>query len=131
MIRWAGRLLAFIGAGHLTLGVLSSSGYFDDWLSLRLWGHWWEDTGAAHAFWSNPGGFGLPLFLVGALTLWMDRNGIVPPAFLAWTVLIWSAVCAVLAEPTPWPVVVIAAMLLLRGIRAAAGHGEPHRMATT
>ncbi|WP_230464386.1 hypothetical protein, partial [Nocardia seriolae] len=39
MIKWSGRIIAFIGAGHLTTGLLLSQAYFGDWLSLRLWGH--------------------------------------------------------------------------------------------
>lgn len=119
-IRWAGWILAIIGGGHLTLGLLISASSFDEWLTLELWGHWWEDTRAANSFWANPAGFGWPLLLVGALIVWMDRRGIVPPEFLAWAVLGWGVVCAVIVEPTPGPVVVIAAILLLRGIRVAA-----------
>ncbi|MEV6214295.1 DUF6463 family protein [Nocardia sp. NPDC051833] len=124
MIDWAGIVLAIIGGGHLTIGLLLSSSSFDEWLSLELWGHWWEDTPAANSFWANPAGFGWPLLLVGLLIVWMDRRGIVPPAFLAWAVLGWGAVCAVIVEPTPGPVVVIAALLLLRGIRVAGAHAE-------
>lgn len=119
MIKWAGGILALIGAGHLTLGLLLSHAYFGDWLSLRLWGHWWDDTLSVYAFWGNPAGFGLPLLLVGLLVAWMGRRDVVPPAFLAWTVLAWGGVCAVIAEPTPAPVVVVAAVLLLRGIHRA------------
>ncbi|MGF6883731.1 hypothetical protein ABIA39_008314 [Nocardia sp. GAS34] len=129
MIKWAGGILASIGAGHLTVGLLASSAYFGDWLSLRLWGHWWEDTTPAMSFWANPAGFGLPLTLIGLLVVWMDRNGVVPPAFLAWTVLVWSAMCAYCVEPTPAPVVVITAGVLLYGIRRAATHIEPDRTA--
>ncbi|MEV0059508.1 DUF6463 family protein [Nocardia sp. NPDC050718] len=124
MINWAGVVLAIIGGGHLAIGLLLSSSSFDEWLSLELWGHWWEDTPAANSFWANPAGFGWPLLLVGLLIVWMDQRGIVPPAFLAWAVLGWGVVCAVIVEPTPGPVVVIAAILLLRGIRVAGAHAE-------
>ncbi len=119
MIKWGGLLIALIGIGHLTLGMFISRAYFDNWLTLELWGHWAEDTGAANAFWGNPAGYGWPLFVVGVLVVWMDRNGIVPPMFLAWMVLGWGVFCAVVVEPTPGPVVVVGAVLLLCGIRGA------------
>lgn len=126
MIKGAGVVLAIIGGGHLTIGLLLSASSFDEWLSFELWGHWWEDTPAANSFWANPAGFGWPLLLVGSLIVWMDRRGIVPPEFLAWAVLGWGVVCAVIVEPTPGPVVVIAAIVLLRGIRVAgAQEGTP------
>jgi len=125
MIKWAGRLLALIGAGHLTLGLLLSLDYVEDWLSLRLWNNWLDDTPAVNAFWGNLAGFGLPLLIVGLLVTWMDRRGIVPPPFLAWTVLAWSSVFAVIAEPTPAPVMMVAAIMLLRGIHRAATPAEP------
>ncbi|GGN75967.1 hypothetical protein GCM10011610_20810 [Nocardia rhizosphaerihabitans] len=126
MIKWAGVVLAIIGGGHLTIGLLLSASSFDEWLSFELWGHWWEDTPAANSFWANPAGFGWPLLLVGSLIVWMDRRGIVPPEFLGWAVLGWGVVCAVIVEPTPGPVVVIAAIVLLRGIRVAgAQEGTP------
>ncbi|MFC4124296.1 DUF6463 family protein [Nocardia rhizosphaerae] len=124
MIAWAGGILAVVGAGHLLLGLVFSVDYFDEWLTFQLWGRWLEDTPEVNGFWGVPGGFGLPLAIVGALVLWMNSNGIVPPAFLAWTVLAWGAVCAIIVEPTPAPLLVVAALLLLRGIRSAASEAE-------
>ncbi|GAA3038740.1 hypothetical protein GCM10020000_16210 [Streptomyces olivoverticillatus] len=120
MIKWASRLLAFIGAVHLLVGLLLSRTYFGDWLFFRLWGHWWEDTRAANAFWGSPAGFGLPLFVIGLLVTWMDRRGITPPVFLPWVVLPWTVVCTVSVEPSPAPLATAASVLLLVGVRRSA-----------
>ncbi|MCP2339775.1 DUF6463 family protein [Actinomadura rupiterrae] len=124
MIWWAGRGLALIGGGHLAIGLLLSRSYFDDWFALRLWGHWTEDTHQASYFWANPAGFGWPLLLIGLTVVWMDRRGITPPLFLAWMVLGWAVVCAVIAEPTPGPVLVAFAVMLLRGVQKASGRAQ-------
>lgn len=119
MITWSARILAVFGAGHLIGATLLSFHHFQDWLLLRLWaeGDLTELSPADGAFWFGPGGLGLPLLLVGLLIGWMNQRGIVPPAFLAWTLLAWAGVCAVIVEPAPFVLIGIAAVLLLRGAR--------------
>lgn len=124
MITWAGRIIVFLGAGHLLLGLaLTAHRYADAWFGLRLWS---SEEGVVEmsptmgAFWMTTGSFGLPLILVGLIVLWLDRRGIVPPAFIAWTLGGWSLVSAVILEPAPWFLAWIAVGLLLAGARRAA-----------
>lgn len=119
MITWAGRILVFLGALHSSLALALSSRYFSDWMSLRLWIDDWDVRAlppAVGAFMFGPGSFGLPLVLVGLLVIWMDRRGITPPDFLAWTLLVWTVLCTVVT-PAPWVLAGIAAVLLLLGAR--------------
>ncbi|WP_378731400.1 DUF6463 family protein [Nocardia brasiliensis] len=123
MITWSGRILAFLGALHLTVGTLLSSRYLGEWLSFQLWFDGTDVTElrpAVGAFWLGPGSFGLPLLLIGLLIEWMDRRDIVPPVFLPWALLAWIGVGAVILEPAPWLVAGVAAVLLLVGVRRSA-----------
>ena len=117
--QWSGGIIAAIGAGHLAAALVGSAPHFRDWLALGLWGRYLEDTESANDFWGSVGGFGWPLFIVGLVVLWMNRNGVIPPKFLAWTVMGWGAVMTYIVEPTPGPAVVIAGILMLRGIHIA------------
>ena len=128
MIKWAGWLMALYGAAH-TLGALTVEGaalHAGAWFSGQLWG---EDLAAMSpansAYWLSLGSFGVPLVLIGAVVLWLDRRGITPPPFIAWTLGILTAVDAVINLPSPWPVLLLANVLLLVGTRRA---GRDHRM---
>ncbi|MFE3560432.1 DUF6463 family protein [Streptomyces sp. NPDC059193] len=119
LFQWSGGIIAVIGGGHLAGALVSSASHFGDWLTLGLWGSYLEDSDSANDFWGSVGGFGWPLFTVGLVVLWMNRNGIIPPKFLAWTVMGWGAFMTYIVEPTPGPAVVIAGLLMLRGIHIA------------
>ena len=71
-------------------------------------------------FWFTTGSFGLPLLVVGLTVLWMDRHGIVPPSFIAWTIGAWSLIGGLMLEPAPWIGVWIGVGLLLAGTKKAA-----------
>ncbi|WP_184976260.1 DUF6463 family protein [Nonomuraea endophytica] len=128
MIKWAGWLMALIGAAHtfLALTVEEAARHADAWFSGELWG---EDLSAMSpansGYWLSLASFGIPLMVVGLMVLWLDRRGIVPPPFIAWTLGIWTAVCAVILGPSPWPIVLLANVLLLVGARRAARQDNP------
>jgi hypothetical protein len=71
------------------------------------------------AFWISVGGFGVPLLTLGCTVLWLERRGIVPPAFIGWAVLAWTIACTVILLPSPWILVVAGAVLYLAGVRRA------------
>jgi hypothetical protein len=125
-VRWAGRILVIFGTGHLTGAfALTVREHADRWLSLELWR---LDEGildmspAMAAFWLTTGSFAAPLVLLGAVLLWLDRRGMAPPRFVAWPLVAWSALAALLLEPAPWLLITAAGGLLV-----AAGRSAPDR----
>lgn len=134
MIKWAGGLIVFFGAAHtlLALTVEGAARHAGAWFSGDLWGEDFANMSPANsALWLSLDSFGVPLVLVGVLVLWLDRRGITPPPFIAWTVGIWAVVDGVISGLTPWPLLVIASGLLLAGARRAAHQGNQSSTATT
>ncbi|MEU7278568.1 DUF6463 family protein [Streptomyces sp. NPDC045431] len=123
MIKWAGRVFVFLGVVHmLATLVLTFPRYAGAWFTGQLWPMWENpvDTAPAMgAFWLTTGSFAVPLLVVGLLVLWLDRRGIVPPPFVAWTLGVWSVFGAVMVEPAPWVLVWVAVGLLVAGARRA------------
>ena len=122
MIKWAGWLIAFYGTAH-TVGALTLEGagrYAAAWFSGALWG---DDLAAMSpansAYWLSLGSFGIPLVVVGLTVLWLHRRGITPPAFIGWTLGVWTTIDAVVLALTPWPILLLASVLLLLGSRRA------------
>ncbi len=124
-IRWAGRLIVLFGAAH-TLGALTVEGaarHAADWFSGRLWGADLADMSpAGSAYWLSLSSFGPPLVLVGLTVLWLDRRGITPPPFIAWSLGAWTVLDTVVAGPGSGQglVLLLAAGLLVAAARRAA-----------
>ncbi|MEV4926527.1 DUF6463 family protein [Streptomyces roseoverticillatus] len=128
MIKCAGWLLVFFGAAHtlLALTVEGAARHAGEWFSGALWGEDFTDMSPANsALWLSLESFGLPLVVVGLIVLWLDRRGITPPQFIAWTLGIWGVLDAVILITTPWPLLLLANILLLAGGRRAARRGNP------
>ncbi|WP_448950212.1 DUF6463 family protein [Labrys neptuniae] len=130
MIKLSGWLIIFFGAVHTAaaLTVEGAAWHLGTWFSGALWGEDFTKMSPAHsALWFSLDSFGIPLALVGATVLWLDRRGITPPAFIAWSLGVWTLATAVILLPTPWPILLLGDILLLIGIRrktAAALHGS-------
>lgn len=127
MIRWAGRLIVLVGAGHLLIALaLYARPHFGAWFSGALWG---EDlaamSDAGAALWLTIDSFSVPLVLVGLTVLWLDRQGLTPPPFLAWTLGVWAVIEAVIFGPSPSWLLPVAAGLLLAGARRAKRRDSP------
>ncbi|WP_051713047.1 DUF6463 family protein [Spirillospora albida] len=122
MIKWAGWLITLFGAAHtlLSLTLEKAATHAGTWFSGDLWGEEFTAMSPAHsAYWFSVASFGVPLILVGLMVLWLDRRGITPPSFIAWTLGIWTVVDAVVLVTTPWPILLVATVLLLAGARRA------------
>lgn len=130
MIKWAGRIIVLCGVAHL-LGALwmTAPRYAEGWFSWALWEEqnrgFVEMTHTTAAFWFTVYCFSVPLILVGLTVLWLDRRGITPPTFIAWTVAAWTLVGEVLSGPSPLVLLLVATGLLLAGARRSAGRDEP------
>ncbi len=122
MIKWSGSLIVLYGAAH-TLGaltVLGAARHAGTWFSGGLWEEDLANMSAANsAYWLSVDSFGPPLIVIGLTILWLDRRGMTPPAFIAWALGIWTVVDAVVLFLTPWPIMLLASILLLAGIRRA------------
>ncbi|GAB2511595.1 DUF6463 family protein [Nocardia heshunensis] len=123
MIKWSGWLITLCGAGH-TIGALLQTAphYAGNWFSGKLW-HNTDPLAMTHptaAFWYTAYSFGPPLLAIGLLVLWLDRRGITPPPFLAWGIAGWTVITAILSGPSPLPLLLIAALLLLIAARRTA-----------
>jgi Family of unknown function (DUF6463) len=122
MIKWAGWLMVLYGAAH-TLGALTverAARHAGAWFTAELWGDDLANMSPANsAYWLSVGSFGVPLIVVGVTVLWLDRRRITPPPFIAWTLGLWTVVDAVALGPTPWPILMLANILLLAGAHRA------------
>ncbi|SDL23291.1 hypothetical protein SAMN05216298_3186 [Glycomyces sambucus] len=121
MTKWAGWIFTVLGALHLVLGfALLAPRHAGAWAGGDLWlpeGTLAEMSPASGAFWMTFGSFGAPLLALGLTVLWLERRGIVPPAFLAWIVGAWSVAAGLVFEPAPWIAATIGAVLLGAGTR--------------
>jgi hypothetical protein len=115
MIKWAGWLMALYGAAH-TLAALTVEGaasHAGAWFGGELWKDDLANMSPANsALWLSVDSFGVPLIVIGLLVSWLDRRGIAPPQFVAWTLGIWTLIDAVILLFTPWPILLLANILL-------------------
>ncbi|MGW2402965.1 DUF6463 family protein [Streptomyces sp. NPDC001739] len=128
MIKCAGWLFVLFGAAHtlLALTMEGAARHAGEWFSGALWGEGFSDMSPANsALWLSLESFGPPLVLLGLVVLWLDGRGITPPPFIAWTLGILSLVDAVILITTPWPLLLLANILLLVGGRRAARRVDP------
>ncbi|WP_433474195.1 DUF6463 family protein [Spirillospora sp. CA-142024] len=123
MVKWAGWLITLFGAAHtlLALTLEKAASHAGTWFSGGLRGDDLTAMSPANsAYWLSLASFGVPLFVVGLTVLWLDRHHITPPPFIAWTLGTWTVVGAVVLVFTPWPILLLANILLLAGARRTA-----------
>ncbi|MFI5780781.1 DUF6463 family protein [Nocardia sp. NPDC051570] len=118
MIKWAGWIFVLCGIGH-TIGALTvdhAARYAGAWFGGALWHDDLAAMSSANsAYWLSVDSFGPPLVLLGLTVVWLDRRGITPPPFIGWALLIWTVIDTVVLPLTPWPIFLLATILLLVG----------------
>jgi len=123
----AGGLLVGLAAAHVAYFLPTSIRVLGDWRAGALWtleGDV-EMTGVDAAFWALPGGFALPLGLLGLLVRRHARRGTPPPAWLGCGVGAWALIGSLISEPSGFPVGLVPAGMLVAASRRArrAAHG--------
>ncbi|MDI6103994.1 hypothetical protein QLQ12_35930 [Actinoplanes sp. NEAU-A12] len=92
----------FFGMAH-TLGALTVEGaarHAGAWFSQDLWGaSLAEMSPAMSAYWLSVNSFGPPFIVIGLIVLWLNRRGITPPSFIAWSLGGWTMVDLILSGP--------------------------------
>ena len=82
-------------------------------------------SAAGSGYWLTFASFSVPLMVLGLMVLWLDRRGITPPTFVAWTLGALTLVDAAIQPFTPWPMLLVANVLLLLGAQRAANVDVP------
>lgn len=132
MIRGSGIALVAVGILHIIVLGMDALPHVPDWLHLQLWTdeHWRPfaaqrpDILASNAaFWATAGSFAVPVILLGALVIWLDRRGLPVPTFVGWALLGWFAAASLIIEASGFPLgIPIAACLILGASRRNRQH---------
>lgn len=128
MLRWAGYGMIGMGMLHMLVLGMDALPQLSSWLTGGLWTleHWQPALTQSQAvlagnavFHSTLGSFALPMIVFGFLVLWMDRRGLVPPAFVGWGIGAWAVLAGLVMEPSGYPLGLIPAVLLVLAARKA------------
>ncbi|MEU8462403.1 DUF6463 family protein [Streptomyces sp. NPDC029003] len=111
---WAGRSAVSIGGLHAALFAVKSRSEWGGWLSGAL--HGADPDSHAESlrlFWALPGGFAVPLILLGLLLSRMARTGHEVPRYVGWVLAGWVVLAGWILEPSGFPLGLVPAMLLI------------------
>ena len=122
----AGTIIVAIAATHVAYFLPSALEAAGDWMDGALWALDLdaEMTGTDAAFWALPGGFAVPVGLLGLLVRRQARQGTPPPAYLGWGLGAWALLASLITEPSGFPVALVPAGMLVVAARRAR-RGEP------
>lgn len=130
MVRWSAIALIVLSIIHMIALGYDLPTELPDWLGLSLWTfeHWQSfrsqsvDLALSNGvFWSTVGSFAVPLLVLAALILWMDKRGQPVPSFVGWSLAAWALLATVLMLPSGFPVALVIAFCLAVGLRRRAG----------
>lgn len=126
LLRWAGGIMITLGVGHLVVLARTAGEHFGAWVDRGMWAAVpFLDREAASfqdsvTFWAGPGGFAVPLVLLGCL-VWRlaQRDGAVP-AGIGWALATWCVLNGSLLGPSPFFAGIVPGALIVLAARKAA-----------
>lgn len=109
-----------IGGLHIAFFAVKARPQWAGWLSGELHGVTDPDlhAEAVRLFWALPGGFAVPLILLGLLLARMARTGQEVPRYVGWVLAGWVALDGWILAPSGFPLGLVPAALLILASRA-------------
>ncbi|TMR92348.1 DUF6463 family protein [Nonomuraea basaltis] len=129
LLRWASGIMLVLGMGHLSLLALVAWEDITGWVGRGMWAAVplvLADGGAVQTveslqnevtFWAGPGGFAVPLILLGCLTWHLAGRGVAVPAGIGWGIATWCVIGGVLLVPSPFFAGIISGALIILAAR--------------
>lgn len=126
LLRWASGIMIALGLGHLSLLALTAWEYITGWWDRGAWAAVpLLDNGIQTVaslqnkvtFWAGPGGFAVPLLLLGCLTWHLAGREVAVPAWIGWGVTAWCVLGGVLLVPSPFFAGAVAGVLIILAAR--------------
>lgn len=125
MVKWSAIGLIAISVLHMLVLGLAAWPSVPHWLAGGLWTMAHGADYAAQppailisgaAFWASLSSFAIPCMILGALILGMVQRGERVPSYVGWALLAWSTLCALVMEPSGFPLGVILSVVMLIGL---------------
>ncbi|GAA2395653.1 DUF6463 family protein [Nonomuraea africana] len=129
LLRWASGIMLVLGIGHLSLLALVDWEAITGWVDRGMWAAVplvLTDGGAVEpveslqnkiTFWAGPGGFSVPLVLLGGLTWHLAGRRVAVPAWIGWGLATWCVLGGVLLVPSPYFAGVVSGALIILAAR--------------
>ncbi|MET7459720.1 DUF6463 family protein [Nonomuraea sp. NPDC005501] len=128
LLRWASGIMIALGAGHLSLLAMTAWQDVTGWADRGIWAAVpldLSDGGVktvaslqnAVTFWAGPGGFAVPLILLGCLIWRLAGRGVAVPAWIGWSLAVWCVLGGVLLVPSPYFAGSVAGLLVVLAAR--------------
>ncbi|MET9344593.1 hypothetical protein [Nonomuraea sp. NPDC003804] len=129
LLRWASAIMLVLGTGHLFLLVLMAWQDVTGWVDRGLWAAvplvlveggavpTVESLQSKVTFWAGPGGFAVPLIVLGCLTWHLAGRGVAVPAGIGWGIATWCVLGGVLLVPSPFFVGTVSGILIVVAAR--------------
>ncbi|BBD38552.1 DUF6463 family protein [Aminobacter sp. NyZ550] len=126
MVKWSAIALISLGIIHMLVLGAEIPAELPNWLSLNLWtwDHWaplraqpLDLALSGGVFWQSIGSLAIPLVILGALILWLDRRSLPIPVFVGWGLLVWTAIMTAIMPPSGLTVVFVVSVFLTVGLQ--------------